>query len=185
MFLFALWFILCQTFTTFLALSINFTFGQYFQIFMTVVNFKENYFQFKKYTISNFLICQYIIIVLWAPRKLKKSIAAFSIKMTSKMAIFSYSAKDALVGRSPGYWLLGRKYMKKCLFISRQYLVRAVMKYNLYLLFLRIFVNTAGVNSSIFHWKNHQIRLKIENLGCHGNGHADWRKASTFVHHWI
>ena len=46
------------------------------------------------------------------------------------MAIFSYSAKDALVGRSPAYWLLGRKYMKKCLFISRQYLVRAVMKYN-------------------------------------------------------
>ena len=100
------------------------------------------------------------------------------------MAMFSYSAKDALVGRSPGNWLLGRKYMKKCLFISRQYLVRAVMKYNLYLLFLRIVVNTAGVNSSIFHWKNRQIRLKIEHLGCHGNGHADCRKASTFIHHW-
>ena len=85
------------------------------------------------------------------------------------MAFFSYSAKDAFVGRSPGYWLLGRKYMKKCLFISRQYLVRAVMKYNLHLLFLRIFVNTASVNSSVFHWK----RLEIENLGCHGNGHAD------------
>ena len=89
------------------------------------------------------------------------------------MTIFSYSAKDALVGRSPGHWLLGRKYMKKCSFISRQYLVRAVMKYNLYLLFLRIFANTAGVNSSVFHWKNHKIRLKIENLGCYGNGHAD------------
>ena len=71
--------------------------------------------------------------------------------MTSKMAIFSYSAKDELVGKSPGYWLLGRKYMKKCLFISRQYLMRAVMKYNLYLLFLRIFVNTTDVNSRIFH----------------------------------
>ena len=69
--------------------------------------------------------------------------------MTSKMAVISYSAKDAIVGRSPGYWLLGRKYMKKCLFISRQYLVRAVMKYNRYLLFLRIFVNKSGVNSSI------------------------------------
>ena len=89
------------------------------------------------------------------------------------MAIFSYSAKDALVDRSPGYLLLGRKYMKKFLFISRQYLVSAVVKYNLYLLFLRIFVNTAGVNSSVFHWKNRHIRLKIENLGCHGNGHAD------------
>ena len=41
----------------FLAFSTNFTFGQDFQIFMTVVNFKEKYFQFKKYTISNFLIC--------------------------------------------------------------------------------------------------------------------------------
>ena len=88
---------------------------------------------------------------LRAKKKIKKSIASFSIKMTSKMTFFSYSAKDDLVGRSPGYWLLGRKYMKKYLFISRQYLVRAVMKYNLYLLFLRIFVNTAGVNSSIFH----------------------------------
>ena len=45
--------------------------------------------------------------------------------------------------------------------------------YEIYLFFLRIFVNTAGVNSSVFHWKNRQIRLKIENLGCHGNGHAD------------
>ena len=84
-------------------------------------------------------------------KKIKKSIAAFWITITSKMAIFSYSAEDALVGRSPGYWLLGRKNIKKCLFISRQYLVRAVMKYNLYLLVLRIFVNTADVNSSIFH----------------------------------
>ena len=79
--------------------------------------------------------------------------------MTSKMAFFSYSAKDALVGRSPGYWLIGRKYMKKGLFISRQYLVRAVVKYNLYLFFLRIFINTAGVNTSISHWKNRQTRL--------------------------
>ena len=63
-----------------------------------------------------------------------------------------------IVGRRPGYWLLGRKYMKKCLF--RQYLVRAVTKYNLYLFCFRIFVNTAGVNSSVFHWKNCQIRLK-------------------------
>ena len=41
----------------FLAFSTNFTFGQDFQIFMAEVNFKEKYFQFKKYTISNFLIC--------------------------------------------------------------------------------------------------------------------------------
>ena len=103
--------------------------------------------------------------------------------MASKIAFFSYSAKDALVGRNPGYWLLGRKYMKKCLFISSQYLVRAVMKYNLYLLFLRIFVNTADVNPSVFHWKNRQIRLQLENLGCHGNGQAGCRKASTFIIH--
>ena len=37
-----------------------------------------------------------LMYILWVQRKLKKSIAAFSIKMTSKMAIFSYSAKDAL-----------------------------------------------------------------------------------------
>ena len=41
----------------FLAFSTNFTFGQDFQICTTEVNFKEKYFQFKKYTISNFLIC--------------------------------------------------------------------------------------------------------------------------------
>ena len=39
-----------------LAFSTNFPFGQDFRIFMTMVNFKEKYFQFKKYTISNFLI---------------------------------------------------------------------------------------------------------------------------------
>ena len=50
MFLLAFWFILCQNLT-------SFPFGQDFQIFMTVVNFKEKYFQFKKYTISNFWIC--------------------------------------------------------------------------------------------------------------------------------
>ena len=61
------------------------------------------------------------------------------------MAFFSHSAKNALVGRSPGHWLLGRKYMKKIFSVSREYLVRAVMKYNLYLLFLRIIVSTAGV----------------------------------------
>ena len=47
-----------------LAFSTNFPFGKDFRIFMTVVNFKEKYFQFKKYTISNFLIRYYIIIVL-------------------------------------------------------------------------------------------------------------------------
>ena len=159
----------------FLAFSTNFPFGQDFQIFMTVVNLKEKYFQLKK--IDHF---QFFYMLLYnhcslSTKKIKKkSIAAFSIKMTSKMAFFSYSATDVLVGTSPGHWLLGRKYMKKCLFISsRQYLVRALMKYNLYLLFLRIFVNTASVYSSVFHWKNSQIRLKIENLRCHENEHAD------------
>ena len=134
---------------------------------MTVVNFKEKYFQFEKiYHFQFFDTLIYSHCSLSAKKIKKKTIAAFSIKMTSKIAFFSYSAKDALEGKTPGYWLHGRKYMKKCLFISRQYLVRAAIKYNLYLLFLRIFVNTTGVNSSI-------IRLKTENLGCHGNGHAD------------
>ena len=57
MFLFAICFILCQKFTSFLAFNTNFPFVQDFQIFMTVVNFKEKYFQFKKETISNFWIC--------------------------------------------------------------------------------------------------------------------------------
>ena len=43
--------------------------------------------------------------------------------------------KDALIDRRPGHWLLGRKYMMKIFSISRQYLVRAVIKYNHYFLF--------------------------------------------------
>ena len=35
------------------------------------------------------------------------------------------------------------------------------------------FVSRACVNSSIFLWKNRQIRLKINILGYHGNRHAD------------
>ena len=58
-------------------------------------------------------------------------------------------------------------------FISRQYLMGAVMKYNYHLLFLRGTVGLACLNTSIFHWKNRQIRLKVESLGCHGNGYAD------------
>ena len=44
----------CAKHLQLLAFSTNFTFGQDFQIFMTEANFKEKYFQFKKYTISNF-----------------------------------------------------------------------------------------------------------------------------------
>ena len=93
--------------------------------------------------------------------------------MTFKISIFLCSAKDALLGRSPSHWLLGSKYMKKNFSISKQYLMGAVVKYNYHLLFLRGTVSLACLNTSIFHWKNRQIRLKIENLGCHGNGHAN------------
>ena len=136
-----------------LSLRSNFPFGLLFQIFVTVVNFKENYFKFKKYTISNFLMCLNVAILLQAPRKLKKSIAAFLMKMTFKVAIFLCSAKDALLGISPGHWLLGSKYMKKSFSISRQYLMGAVVKYSYHLLFWRGTVSLAFLNTSIFHWK--------------------------------
>ena len=86
---------------------------------------------------------------------------------------FLCSAQDALLGRSPGHWLLGSKCMKKKFSISRQYLMGAVVKYNYHLLFLRGTVSLACLNTSICQLKNRQIRLKIENLGCHGNGHDD------------
>ena len=89
-----------------------------------------------------------------------------------------------LLNRSPGHWLLGSKYMKKSFSISRQYVMGAVVKYSYHLLFWGGTVSLACLNTSIFHWKNRQNRLKIENLGCHGNGHADWRKGSIFIHHW-
>ena len=118
------------------------------------------------------------------PWKLKKSIAAFSMKMTFKIIIFLCSAKDALLGRSPGHWLLSSKYMKTIFSVSRQYLIESVVKYNYHLLFWRDTVSLACLNKSIFNWKDHQIRLKIENLGCHRNGLADWRKGSILIHHW-
>ena len=40
----------------------------------------------------------------------------------------------------------------------------AVVKYNYHLLFLRGTFSLACLNTSIFHWKNRQIRLKIENI---------------------
>ena len=117
-------------------------------------------------------------------KKIKKIYSCFTMKMTFKIAIFWYSTKDALLGRSPGHWLLGSKYMRKNFSISRQYLMGAIVKYNYHLLFLRGTVSLACLNTSIFHWKNCQIRLKIENLGFHGNRHADWKKGSIFIHHW-
>ena len=63
--------------------------------------------------------------------------------------------------------------MNKMFSISGQQLVGVLVKYNYHLLFLRSNVSIAGVNSDIFHWKNRQIRLKIDNLGGHGNGQVD------------
>ena len=125
----------------------------FFQIFVTVINFKENYFQFKTYTISNFHMLNCSHLTPSSKKIKKKSIAAFSMKMIFKKAIFWCSVKDALLDRSPGHWLLGRKYMKKHFSISRQYLMGAVVKYNYHLLFLRGTVSLACLKTIIFHWK--------------------------------
>ena len=137
-----------------LSLRSNFPFGLLFQIFETVVSFKENYLKFKK---INHL--QFFDMLKWShltpsTKKIKKCIAAFSMKMTFKIAIFWCSAKDALLGRSPGHWLFGSKYMKKSFSISRQYLMGAVVKYSYHLLFWRGTVSLACLNTSIFTGKN-------------------------------
>ena len=49
-------------------------------------------------------------------------------------------------------------------------LIRFLLKNNHHLDFMQGFISTSGVNTAFFHPKKWQNMLKIDFLGCHGNG---------------
>ena len=57
------------------------------------------------------------------------------------------------------------------------------MKNNPHLDFMKGFISTSGINTAFFHPKKWQNMLKIDFLGCHGNGWAAKRMGPIFLIH--
>ena len=60
--------------------------------------------------------------------------------------------------------------LKKYCCSSRQFLDEIFVKNNHHIDFMQGFISTSGVNTAIFQPKKWQNMLKIDFLGCHGNG---------------
>ena len=73
--------------------------------------------------------------------------------------------------------------LKKYFSSSRQFLDKIFVKNNHHLHFMQGFISTSWVNTTFFHPKEWQNMLKIDFLGCHGNGQAEKRKGSIFLIH--
>ena len=82
--------------------------------------------------------------------------------MTLKSGIFSLLANCVL--------LVHHICLKKYFSSSRQFLDKIFVKNNHHLDFMQGFISTYGVNIAFFHPKKWQNMLKIDFLGCHGNG---------------
>ena len=57
------------------------------------------------------------------------------------------------------------------------------MKNNHHLNFLQGLFSASGIETAFFHSKKWQNMLKIDFLGCHGNGQVEKRKVSIFLLH--
>ena len=66
---------------------------------------------------------------------------------------------------------------------KRQFLDKIFEKNNHHLDFMQGFISTSGVNTAFFHPKKWQNMLKIDFLGCHGNGQVVKSKAFIFLLH--
>ena len=64
------------------------------------------------------------------------------------------------------YYICSKKYFSS----SRQFLDKIFVKNNHHLDFMKGFISTSGVNTAFFHPKKWKNMLKIDFLGCHGNG---------------
>ena len=103
--------------------------------------------------------------------------------MTLKSVFFSLLANCVLPGISGGHVQVHHICLKKYFSSSRQFLDKTFVKNNHHLDFMQGFISTSGVNTAFFHPKRWQNMLKIDFLGCHGNGQAEKRKVSIFLIH--
>ena len=103
--------------------------------------------------------------------------------MTLKSGIFSLLANCVLLGISGGHVQVHHICLKKYFSSSRQFLDKIFVKNNRHLDFMQGFISTSGVNTAFFHPKKWQNMLKIDFLGCHGNGQVKKGKASIFLLH--
>ena len=103
--------------------------------------------------------------------------------MTLKSGIFTLLANCVLLGTSCGHVQVYHIRLKKYFSSSRQFLDKIFVKNNHHLDFMQGFISTSGVNTAFFHPKKWQNMLKIDFLGCHGNGQAKKRKGSIFLIH--
>ena len=104
--------------------------------------------------------------------------------MTLKSGIVSLLANCVLQGTSGGHMQVHHICLKKYFSSSRQFLDKIFVKNNHHLDFMQGFISTSGVNSAFFHPKKWQNMLKIDFLGCHGNGQAEKRKGPFFLFMW-
>ena len=103
--------------------------------------------------------------------------------MTLKCGIFSLLANCVSLGTSGGHVQIHNTCLKKYFSSSRQFLGKIFVKNNHPLYFLQGLISTSGVNTAFFHPKKCQNMLKIDILGCHGNGQAEKRKGPIFLIH--
>ena len=103
--------------------------------------------------------------------------------MTLKSGIFSLLANCVLLGISGGHVQVHHICLKKYFSSSRQFLGKIFVKNNHHLDFMQGFISTSGVNTAFFHPKKWQNMLKIDFIGCHGNGEAEKRKGPIFLIH--
>ena len=90
--------------------------------------------------------------------------------MTLKSGIFSLLANCVLLGISGGHVQVHHICLKKYFSSSRQFLDKIFVKNNHHLDFnARVYQHIWG-KYSLFHPKKWQNMLKIDFLGCHGNG---------------
>ena len=101
--------------------------------------------------------------------------------MTLKSRIFSLLANCVLLGTSSGHVQVHQICLKKYLSSSRQFLNTIFVKNNRHLDFMQGFISTSGVNTAFFHPKKWQNMLKIDFLGCHGNGQAEKERGPFFL----
>ena len=103
--------------------------------------------------------------------------------MTLKSQNFSLLANCVLLGVIVGQVQVHHIFLKKYFSSSIQFLDKIFVKNNHHLDFMQGFISTSGVNTAFFHPKKWQNMLKIDFLGCHGNGHAEKRKGPIFLNH--
>ena len=103
--------------------------------------------------------------------------------MTFKSGIFSLLAKCVLLGTSPGHVQVYHSCLKKYFSNSTNSLDKYFMENNHHLDFLQGLFGASGINTASFHSKKWQNWLKIDFLGCHGNGQVEKRKTLIFLLH--